>query len=55
MKKSDTGILIVDDELIVRESLTKWFREDGFRVDAAENAAAALRKLRRPRQSLDGP
>ena len=45
MKKSDIGILIVDDELIVRESLTKWFREDGFRVDAAENAAVALRKL----------
>jgi DNA-binding NtrC family response regulator len=45
MNKSEIGILVVDDELIVRESLTKWFREDGFRVDAAENAAAALRKL----------
>ncbi len=45
MKKSDIGILVVDDELIVRESLTKWFREDGFRVESAENAAAALRKL----------
>jgi DNA-binding NtrC family response regulator len=45
MKKSEIGILVVDDELIVRESLTKWFREDGFRVDSAENAAVALRKL----------
>jgi two-component system, NtrC family, response regulator HydG len=45
MNKNDIGILVVDDELIVRESLSKWFREDGFRVDAAENAAAALRKL----------
>jgi DNA-binding NtrC family response regulator len=45
MNKGDIGILIVDDELIVRESLTKWFREDGFRTDAAENAAAALKKL----------
>ena len=45
MDKHDTGILIVDDELIVRESLMKWFREDGFRTDSAENAAAALRKL----------
>ncbi|MEK7671310.1 MAG: response regulator, partial [Bacteroidota bacterium] len=45
MNKHETGILVVDDELIVRESLTKWFREDGFRTDAAENAAAALRKL----------
>ena len=45
MNKGDIGILVVDDELIVRESLSKWFREDGFRVDAAENAATALRKL----------
>jgi DNA-binding NtrC family response regulator len=40
------GILVVDDELIVRESLTKWFREDGFRVDAAGDGFAALKKLR---------
>jgi DNA-binding NtrC family response regulator len=45
MNKNEFGILVVDDELIVRESITKWFREDGFRVDAAENAAAALKKL----------
>lgn len=45
MNKNSIGILIVDDELIVRDSLTKWFREDGFRTDAAENAATALRKL----------
>src|SRR5512141_642080 len=45
MNKSAIGILVVDDELIVRESLTKWFREDGFRVDSAENAAVALKKL----------
>jgi DNA-binding NtrC family response regulator len=45
MNKSEIGILVVDDELIVRESLGKWFREDGFRVDVAENAAVALRKL----------
>ncbi|HXX65142.1 MAG TPA: sigma-54 dependent transcriptional regulator [Bacteroidota bacterium] len=45
MNKSDIGILVVDDELIVRESLSKWFKEDGFRVDVAENAATALKKL----------
>jgi DNA-binding NtrC family response regulator len=45
MNKSEIGILVVDDELIVRESLSKWFREDGYRVEAAENSAAALRKL----------
>jgi two-component system, NtrC family, response regulator HydG len=45
MKKNELGILVVDDELIVRESLSKWFREDGFRVDAAQDGATALKKL----------
>ena len=45
MKKSELGILVVDDELIVRDSLTKWFREDGFRVDAAPDGHSALKKL----------
>jgi DNA-binding NtrC family response regulator len=45
MDKKEIGIMIVDDELIVRDSLTKWFREDGYRVEAAESAAAALKKL----------
>jgi DNA-binding NtrC family response regulator len=40
-----TSILIVDDEKIVRESLSKWFHEDGFHVGAAEDAPAALRQL----------
>ncbi len=52
MKKSDVGILVVDDELIVRESLTKWFLEDGFRADSAENAAAALKKLQASRWTI---
>ena len=46
MKKNELGILVVDDELIVRDSLTKWFREDGFRVDAAADGATALKKLK---------
>jgi DNA-binding NtrC family response regulator len=37
------AILIIDDELIVRDSLTKWFREDGYRVESAQDAAHALR------------
>jgi DNA-binding NtrC family response regulator len=45
MNKREIGIMIVDDELIVRDSLTKWFLEDGYRVEAAENAATALKKL----------
>ena len=45
MNNNEIGILVVDDELIVRESLSKWFAEEGYRVDVAENAAAALKKL----------
>jgi DNA-binding NtrC family response regulator len=45
MNKNAVGILVVDDELIVRDSLTKWFRESGFRTESAENGAAALNKL----------
>jgi len=36
------SILIVDDEESVRDSLTNWFTEDGFRVESAENAKRAL-------------
>jgi DNA-binding NtrC family response regulator len=40
------SILIVDDELSVRDSLTKWFTEDGYMTDAAVDASEALRKLK---------
>jgi DNA-binding NtrC family response regulator len=39
------SILIVDDEYIVRDSLTKWFRQDGYRVESAEDAAHALKQM----------
>ncbi|MGD2215268.1 MAG: sigma-54 dependent transcriptional regulator [Gemmatimonadales bacterium] len=38
-------ILIVDDELSVRESLQEWFLEDGFQVETAEDGNAALKKM----------
>jgi DNA-binding NtrC family response regulator len=38
-------ILIVDDELSVRQSLQEWFLEDGFVVATAEDGAEALRKM----------
>jgi DNA-binding NtrC family response regulator len=38
-------ILIVDDEISVRSSLEEWFLEDGFTVNTAENAEAALKKM----------
>jgi DNA-binding NtrC family response regulator len=37
--------LIVDDELIVRDSLSKWFHEEGYEVTAAESAKEALEKM----------
>jgi DNA-binding NtrC family response regulator len=43
--KQALGILVVDDEMIVRESLGSWFREDGHRVDTAESGKEALRQL----------
>ncbi|MBV8050165.1 MAG: sigma-54-dependent Fis family transcriptional regulator [Acidobacteriaceae bacterium] len=38
-------LLIVDDELSVRDSLGKWFREEGYEVGLAENASEALTRL----------
>src|SRR3954447_20069895 len=35
-------LLIVDDELSVRDSLHKWFREEGYEVHVAEDANDAL-------------
>ena len=36
------NLLIVDDELIVRDSLGKWFREEGYDVSTADSAREAL-------------
>lgn len=41
----DIRILVVDDEHSVRQSLAEWFRDDGFLVGTAENAAEALSSL----------
>src|SRR5579872_3979400 len=38
-------LLIVDDELSVRDSLAKWFREEGYDVATAESANEALTRL----------
>ncbi len=48
---SNVGILIVDDESVVRDSLGKWFEEEGYTVDTASSAREALLKL--PRQRWD--
>jgi len=38
-------LLIVDDELSVRDSLAKWFSEEGYYVAAAESASEALTRV----------
>jgi DNA-binding NtrC family response regulator len=45
MKTEEIGILVVDDEASVRDSLYQWFKTDGYRVDTAEDANSALKKL----------
>src|SRR6201993_71969 len=38
-------LLIVDDELSVRDSLAKWFTEEGYEVGMAESANEALTRV----------
>ena len=46
MKLSAQGkLLIVDDELSVRDSLAKWFYEEGYEVGSAESANEALTRM----------
>jgi two-component system response regulator HydG len=45
-------ILIVDDEPSVRDSLSRWFRDDGFEVSVAEGANDALTRLAERRWDL---
>ncbi|GAB6904976.1 sigma-54 dependent transcriptional regulator [Desulfosarcina cetonica] len=42
---SATRIMVVDDELIIRESLAGWLQRDGHDVVTAESGEAALEKL----------
>jgi len=45
MDNQGIGILIVDDEFSVRDSLYNWFKVEGYRVDTAENGMEALKTL----------
>jgi DNA-binding NtrC family response regulator len=38
-------IMVVDDEEIVRDSLTSWLEEDGYHVEAVESGKKALERL----------
>src|SRR3972149_5228023 len=50
-KKATARLLIVDDELVVRDSLGKWFVSEGYHVRAVESARQALEAL--VRESFD--
>ncbi|MCP3953423.1 MAG: response regulator, partial [Desulfobacterales bacterium] len=45
-KKKDFKILVVDDELIVRDSLKEWLVDENFSVATAESGPAALDMLK---------
>ncbi len=42
----DLSILVVDDELAVRDSLQNWFMEDGYIVATAEDSKSALAQIK---------
>jgi DNA-binding NtrC family response regulator len=42
---SEITIMVVDDELSVRQSLAAWFQDDGYTLVTAENAAEALKRM----------
>ena len=45
-------LLIVDDEAIVRDSLGKWFGEEGYEVGVTQSASEALSRLAERRWDL---
>ena len=46
------SILIVDDELSLRDSLTEWLNEEGFSADMAESGREALEMLEKKEYHL---
>jgi DNA-binding NtrC family response regulator len=46
---SEITIMVVDDELSVRQSLEAWFQDDGYSMVTAENAAEALTRMQEQR------
>ena len=52
IKTENLRILVVDDETIVRESLSNWFEEDGHTVRAVADAREALAALKQSQWDL---
>jgi two-component system response regulator ResD len=49
---SGARVLVVDDEAIVRDVLTRYLEKEGFQVDAAEDGEAALDLAARARPDI---
>jgi two-component system, NtrC family, response regulator AtoC len=52
MSKERTRILIVDDEEIVRESLSAWLEKDGYTLQTAPDGETAVERIRKERWSI---
>src|SRR5512136_187999 len=52
MSKERTRILVVDDEEIVRESLSAWLEKDGYTLATAPDGETALDRIRKERWSI---
>ncbi len=52
MSRERTRVLIVDDEEIVRESLSGWLAKDGYTLDTAPDGPTALDRMRADRWSV---
>ena len=52
MSTANTRILIVDDEELVRESLSGWLEKDGYTVGTAPDGALAITRLEREPWSI---
>ena len=46
---ANTKILIVDDELIMRESLAGWLERDGHNIETAASGEGAIERLKNTR------
>jgi len=44
--KNSIKILVVDDEMIVRDSMGNWLQEEGYQVDTIDNGHDALEKIK---------
>ena len=49
---SSIKIFIVDDELVMRKSLSGWLERDGYEVDTAKSGEEAIEKLKKTRFDL---